>query len=327
MNTLTTTKQNDLFKLQDMDFDRALEMATKLANANLIPKDYKNRPADMILAWQLGAELGLTPMASLQHIAVVNGRTCIWGDAALALCMNSPSFEDIQESLTYDENGNLLGAICKIKRKGRSVVEVEFTVQDAINADLWDKSYSNGQPSIWKKYPKRMLPMRARGFALRNCFADVLTGLIIREEAEDYDYDIIPEPKTEESKSSVSRLKGALSKSADLSNSKVILSELLHKGSEISAVKTEEIINEQKPIINEQSEEIIEDDSKKPFDMNKIGRLIQQYETEFSVTSERIAKALNYESVFMMTKDDYLKLVELGPKFRDGSMAPEVYFY
>jgi hypothetical protein len=31
-----------------------------------------------------------------------------------------------------------------------------------------------------------MLAMRARGFAIRDCFADVLKGLITAEEAQDY---------------------------------------------------------------------------------------------------------------------------------------------
>src|SRR5262249_49394 len=36
-------------------------------------------------------------------------------------------------------------------------------------------------------YPRRMLMMRARSWALRDGFADVLRGLSIREEVEDYD--------------------------------------------------------------------------------------------------------------------------------------------
>ena len=44
---------------------------------------------------------------------------------------------------------------------------------------LWGKN-------VWKSYPDRMLQMRARGFALRDSFPDVLKGLITREEAQDY---------------------------------------------------------------------------------------------------------------------------------------------
>ena len=40
---------------------------------------------------------------------------------------------------------------------------------------------------VWKSYPKRMLQMRARGFALRDQFADALKGLSSAEEVRDYD--------------------------------------------------------------------------------------------------------------------------------------------
>jgi hypothetical protein len=38
----------------------------------------------------------------------------------------------------------------------------------------------------YKSYPKRMLQMRARAFALRDMFPDVLKGLQVREEVEDF---------------------------------------------------------------------------------------------------------------------------------------------
>jgi hypothetical protein len=59
-------------------------------------------------------------------------------------------------------------------------VTVKFSVEDAKRAGLW------GKQGPWSAYPKRMMQMRARGFALRDAFPDVLKGLITAEEAEDY---------------------------------------------------------------------------------------------------------------------------------------------
>jgi hypothetical protein len=53
-----------------------------------------------------------------------------------------------------------------------------FSVADAIRAGLWRK------PGPWCDYPRRMLQMRARAFALRDAFPDVLGGLYLREEFE-----------------------------------------------------------------------------------------------------------------------------------------------
>jgi hypothetical protein len=55
-----------------------------------------------------------------------------------------------------------------------------LAVAEAKKAGLWGK----GGP--WTQYPRRMLQMRARGFALRDAFPDVLRGLVTAEEAADY---------------------------------------------------------------------------------------------------------------------------------------------
>jgi predicted ATPase len=53
-------------------------------------------------------------------------------------------------------------------------------VADAKKAGLW------GKTGPWSQYSKRMLQLRARGFALRDAFPDVLKGLVTAEEAQDY---------------------------------------------------------------------------------------------------------------------------------------------
>jgi hypothetical protein len=132
-----------------------------------------------MLAIQHGSEVGLSPMQSLQSIAVINGRPTIWGDAALALVQSSPVCEYVRE---YTEGeGDALVAVCEAKRRGYPApTVVRFSVADAKKAGLWGKS------GPWQQYPARMMTLRARGFALRNAFADALRGLITAEEAQDY---------------------------------------------------------------------------------------------------------------------------------------------
>src|SRR5690606_41914131 len=42
-----------------------------------------------------------------------------------------------------------------------------------------------GKQGPWSQYPKRMRQMRARGFALRDMFADVLRGMPVAEDLQD----------------------------------------------------------------------------------------------------------------------------------------------
>lgn len=170
MTTEITTK----FSLDPTTFQEAMEYSKLISSSSLCPKQFAGKPADVMLAIQMGYEIGLKPMQSLQNISVINGRPSVWGDAAIALCMAHPNFEDIQEYMDDDT------AICIIKRKGMEPHTVKFGIEDAKKAKLW------GKPGPWSDYTQRMMQMRARGFALRDRFSDALKGLILTEEAQDY---------------------------------------------------------------------------------------------------------------------------------------------
>lgn len=169
-----------------MDFSRidaAIECCKMIAKASFCPKDFRGKPEEVLCAIQYGMEIGLSPMQAIQSIAVINGKPSIYGDGLIGLCLSFSECEYIDEQ--FDEKTMI--ATCKVKRKGRPEVISAFSKEKAINAKLW------GKDGPWKTYPERMLKMRARGFALRDAFADRLKGIITAEEARDY-----PSPSKEE---------------------------------------------------------------------------------------------------------------------------------
>ena len=157
----------------------AIQFSDMLANSSMVPKAYQGKPQDILVCVQWGYEMGLAPMQALQNIAVINGKPSVYGDTALALVQASPVCEDVQEYFEDEGTPNPV-AVCVAKRKNRSPVTVRFSIEDAKRAGLW------GKQGPWQAYPKRMMQMRARGFALRDAFPDVLKGLITAEEAQDY---------------------------------------------------------------------------------------------------------------------------------------------
>jgi len=160
----------------------AMQFSEHLASSSMVPKAYQGKPADILVCVQWGYEIGLAPMQALQNIAVINGKPSVYGDAALALVQASPLCEGIDEHIENEGTPNP-SAVCIARRKGRMPVIARFSVEDAKRAGLW------GKAGPWQAYPKRMLQMRARGFALRDAFPDVLKGLITSEEAQDYPAD------------------------------------------------------------------------------------------------------------------------------------------
>jgi hypothetical protein len=179
MTTEISTNTTPTRGLALASFDDAFRFATMVAKSEFAPKDFRGKPESCLLAIQHGSEVGLSPMQSLQSIAVINGRPTIWGDAALALVQSCPVCEYVREYM--EGEGDNLTAVCEAKRQGYPApTTVRFSVTDAKKASLW------GKTGPWTQYPSRMLQLRARGFALRNAFADALRGLVTAEEAQDY---------------------------------------------------------------------------------------------------------------------------------------------
>jgi hypothetical protein len=151
-----------------------------VAKSGLAPKGMQS-PEAVFVAIEMGAEIGMTAMSSIQNIAVINGRPAIWGDALLGVCKASGVFDEEAFSETISNTGEHREAICTVRRlpNGKPCTR-KFSVVDAKAAQLW------GKAGPWQQYPARMLQLRARAFALRDTFPDVLRGFRMAEEAQDY---------------------------------------------------------------------------------------------------------------------------------------------
>ena len=188
MSTELTKFSFEINSLKD-----AMDYSKLIAESDLAPKDYRGKPGNVLIAIQFGSEVGLLPLQAIQNIAVINGRPAIWGDAMIALVQNHPLCEYIKE---YSKDGT---AYCTVKRRGEDEYTYSFSTQDAKNAGLL------GKAGVWSTYPNRILQMRARGFALRDKFSDILKGIAMREEVEDYQVIDINE-KNSQSKSKIATL-------------------------------------------------------------------------------------------------------------------------
>lgn len=153
----------------------------------------------VMIAMLAGLEIGLPPMAAVQSVAVINNRPCIWGDALIGVVRGNPLCLYVREWI--EGEGDEMVAHCETHRKGEpKPILMKFSVADAKKAGLWQTearvtknakgggTYQKDNDSPWYKYPKRMLQMRARAWCLRDVYADVLKGMQVREEVEDYQH-------------------------------------------------------------------------------------------------------------------------------------------
>jgi hypothetical protein len=169
------------------DFDGMYRMASVMAASGLMPQGL-DRPESAFIALQLGFELGMTPMQAAQNIAVINKRPVVWGDTMLALVQASGLLDDIDEREVGE--GDNLRYECIVRRKGREKpIARSFSITRAKAAGLMSKD-------SWRKYPERMCQMRARSWALRDGFPDVLKGIRSPADVDDADMvDVTPAEK------------------------------------------------------------------------------------------------------------------------------------
>jgi len=169
--------QGGVNSLVPRNFAEAERVAMALAKSDIVPKELIGKPANILLVLMFGAEIDLSPAQALQNVMIVNGRPSLWGDAVMGKVEASGLQEAWQDSYDAKVDGGTM--TFTTKRKGRVPVTRTFSMEDAKKAGL------AGKAGPWTQYPKRMLFHRARSWALRDTYPDVLKGIHYYEEERD----------------------------------------------------------------------------------------------------------------------------------------------
>lgn len=171
------------------NFNEVVQIAGAIVRAKMAPRGYEGDTEKATVAILAGMEVGFTPFAALQSIAVINGTPSIFGDGLVALVRGSGLLEDMEEGLTVDKQGIPEIAWCKVKRKGEKTWHERSLTMAECHRAGWAK-----KPGPWTLTPGRMMTIRVRGWLYRDVFADVLKGLKSAEEVQDM-VDITPKPE------------------------------------------------------------------------------------------------------------------------------------
>jgi hypothetical protein len=145
--------------------------ADHLADANLLPAQYRQKPANVLYAMEYGRTLGITPVAAITGIHVIEGKPS--ASAALISGLVRQAGHKLRVT------GNGLSATATIIRSDDPDFSYEVT---------WElRQNPNGNPNaqdagllnkdVWKKYPAAMLKARAISQVARDACEEVLFGL------------------------------------------------------------------------------------------------------------------------------------------------------
>lgn len=150
----------------------AQEIARVFAKSGLLSRAV-DTPEKALAIVATGAELGLSPMASLRGIYIVEGKPTLSADTMVALirqsghCVYWQRIEQTADSVTYET-----------QRKGDpNPTRQTFTVEDAKRAGRW------GAQGPWSTHPQRMMAHRCASILAREVYPDVLAGCYLDDEA------------------------------------------------------------------------------------------------------------------------------------------------
>jgi len=163
--------------------DEMWRLAQYAAASDIVPKDFRGKPHNVLIAMEHGLECGVPWMQAIQNTAVINGRPGFYGDLFLAVIMNSDAYVKHDEYyLVQGKRTDMLTAedlkrgdtcaVCTFWRRGLEEPRTrKFSIDQAKRANLL------GKQGPWQEFPDRQLQMRARAFAGRDTFPDVLKGM------------------------------------------------------------------------------------------------------------------------------------------------------
>ena len=178
--------------LQPQNFTEAVEFSSQVANTSFVPDSFRGKPDEILAAIQYGSELGLSPLTSLNSLAVIKGKVTMYANTMRALVDAS----GLMSKCVVEWDAEKLHATVIVQRVGREeAASHSFGLADAKAAGLAGRD-------MYKKYPKQMYVSRAMSFAMRYEFADVLKGIMGAEEMGDVvdpsedDVEILPQTTT-----------------------------------------------------------------------------------------------------------------------------------
>lgn len=143
-----------------------VDWAEKIARSNLLPRQYQNQPANVLLALEYGNALGISPVVAMQQIHVIEGKPTASAQLIGGLVRQAG------HKLRVEFDDRTMTATAKIIRADDPDYEFTavWTMDRAKAANLTGKGN-------WKSYPAAMLKARAITEVARDACPEALFGV------------------------------------------------------------------------------------------------------------------------------------------------------
>lgn len=151
------------------EMDTMLRFAKALADGNLLPRSYQKNPANILYAMEYARTLGITPVAAMMGVHVIDGKPT--ASSALISALVRRAGHKLRVT------GNGTSATATITRAD----DPDFTFTATWDLDRAKIANLTGK-AVWKNYPAAMLKARAITEVARDACQEALFGLLYTPE-------------------------------------------------------------------------------------------------------------------------------------------------
>lgn len=163
-------------------FGEAWQMAQALANADIAPQTYRNKPENCVIALDMANRMGISPLAVMQYSQVVQGQFTWKGTACKAMIDGCGRYRNSKYEFQGKQGDPNWGCRLVAERAstGETVCGPWVTWKMAT-----DEGWTTKGGSKWKTMPELMFRYRAAAFFMRTECASIGMGFQTAEEVGD----------------------------------------------------------------------------------------------------------------------------------------------
>lgn len=168
-------KQNALSTFKDN-----WEIATQLAQSDIIPDNYKKKPANVVIAIGIANQMNLDPFIVMQNLSFIKGKTSWSGSFCRTLIERTGKFKDLELNYIGEKDQDSYGCYLSATRvsDGKKINGPKVTIAMA-KAEKWT---SNPK---WSTLKDLMLAYRCQSYFCRIHCPEAMSGIYTTEEIED----------------------------------------------------------------------------------------------------------------------------------------------
>ena len=176
-----TVKADSISMLYDQNsFNHLWRVGNMFANSDMVPKHFKGKPGDCVIALDLADRMKINPYMLMQKMYVIYGKPGIEAQLAIALVNTSGKFTPLEYKMSGTGDNETCVVVATHIASGNVCEGPPVSIEMAKKEGWYQKDGSK-----WKTMPKIMMRYRAAMFFARLHCPERLLGLQSVDELKD----------------------------------------------------------------------------------------------------------------------------------------------